>query len=58
MCIYNYSDKSRKNSCGFNIFDKLGTWPTFFKITFVGCFFKIDSKLSDYKEQFEETFEV
>ena len=36
MCIYNYSDKCRKNSCGFYFFDPLRTCPTFFIITLVG----------------------
>ena len=37
--IYNYSDKCRKNSCGFNFFIKLKKFSTIFKITMLGWFF-------------------
>ena len=40
MYIYNYSDKFRKNSCGFNFFIKLKKFSTIFKIIWYDDFFK------------------
>ena len=54
MYIFSYIDKCRQNSCRFKTLDKLGTCPTFFKITTVGSFFQIDPKLCENKAHFEE----
>ena len=58
MCIYNYSDKCRKNSCGFYFFIKLKKFPLFSKLHCWDDFFKNDPKLGENKAQFEEKIEV